>query len=253
MMKDFKSAMATDLERIKHLDLDIIPARTYYKHLFLGWFLLFVLILMIQFAACFFAMSIHSWDYAPNIYRYNSIKNMDEFHYSKEKKTLAMLKDAFPNASKEKLKQLFNEEETQWKEGEWNQRKELLRDHKNQVIYMWLSIFFTSLCISLYGVRLIKNYIIFKYQISPKLQTGPYLVKKIHWAAKLCVVTFAILAFIIFPILPQGATFFSVIPCFFGALIVTSIAINMEASRIGLSVLSKAISNFFQKEKEGVR
>lgn len=251
-MKDLKNSMAMDLEKIKHLDLGIIPAGTYYKNLFLGWILLFALIFLIQLAACFFAMITKSWDYAPNIYQYNSIKSMDEFHYSQEKKTKDMLKASFPNASEEKLNQLLNEEETQWKEGEGNQRRDLLRDHNTQVIYMWLSIFFTSLCISLYGVRLIKNYIIFKYQITPKLETGLYLIKKIHWAAKLCFITFAALAFIIFPILPQGATFCSIIPCFFGAIIVTSIAINMEASRIGMSVLSKALSNFFHKEKEGV-
>lgn len=251
-MKDFKNAMAMDLEKIKHLDLGIIPAGTYYKNLFIGWFLLFVLIFIIQLAACFFTMSIHSWDYAPNIYQYNSIKSMDEFHYSQERKTKGLLRESFPNASEEKLNQLFNEEEIQWKKGELNQRRELLRDHKNQVIYMWLSIFFTSLCISLYGVRLIKNYIIFKYQITPKLETGHYLIRKIHLSAILCFVVFGVLAFVIFPILPQGATFFSIIPCFFGAIIVTSIAINMEASRIGMSVLSKALSNFFHKEKEGV-
>lgn len=251
-MKDLKKAMAMDLEKIKHLDLGIIPACTYYKNLFLGWLLLFALIFLIQSAASFFAISIKSWDYAPNIYQYNSIKSMDEFHYSQERKTRDMLKKSFPNASEEKLKQLLNEEETRWKEGELNQRKELLRDHKNQVIYMWLSIFFSSLCISLYGVRLIKNYIIFKYQISPKLQTGHYLIKKIHLGTKLCFGVFSALAFVIFPILPQGATFFSIIPCFFGAIILTGIAINMEASRIGMSVLSKALSNFFHKEKEGV-
>lgn len=250
-MKDLKNAMAVDLEKIKHLDLGIIPSGTYYKNLFFGWFLLFVLILMIQSAACFFAMSIQSWDYAPNIYQYNSIKSMDEFHYSKERKTIDMFKESFPNASEEQLKQMLNEEEMEWKKGYLKQKKELFRDHINQVVYMWLSIFFTSLCISLYGVRLIKNYIIFKYQITPKLETGQYLIKKIHLGATLCFVVFGVLAFIIFPILPQGATFFSIIPCFFGAIIVTSIAINMEASRIGVSVLSTAISNFFHKEKEG--
>lgn len=251
-MKDLKKAMAIDLEKIKHLDLGIIPACTYYKNLFLGWLSLFALIFLIQSAACFFAISIKSWDYAPNIYQYNSIKSMDEFHYSQERKTRDMIKESFPNASEEKLKQLVNEEEIRWKEGELNQRKELLRDHKNQVIYMWLSILFTSLCISLYGVRLIKNYIIFKYQITPNLKTGHYLIKKIHLGAKFCFGVFSALAFVIFPILPQGATFFSIIPCFFGAIIVTSIAINMEASRVGMSVLSKALSNFFHKEKEGV-
>jgi hypothetical protein len=31
MMKDLKKAMAMDLEKIKHLDLGIIPAGTYYN------------------------------------------------------------------------------------------------------------------------------------------------------------------------------------------------------------------------------
>lgn len=102
-MKDLKNAMAMDLEKIKHLDLGIIPASTYYKNLFLGWILLFALIFLIQSAACFFAMIIKSWDYAPNIYQYNSIKSMDEFHYSQERKTRGMLRESFPNASEEKL------------------------------------------------------------------------------------------------------------------------------------------------------
>lgn len=260
---DLKKALSLDLETLRHLDLGIIPAKRYYGNLFLGWFLLFAVLIGIQSAACFFALTNQSWEYAPHERSARSLMEMNEFDDSffgrnsiPDKFTLGL---KFPHASDETLEKMAQEEKRKWEENYIKRKKERaakleeerLDDHLRQTIKMGFGVFFSSLFLSLFGLGLLKNYIIFKIQIMPRLQTGAYLTKKIHAAIAGFFTVFSVLAFIFIPLFEQDVVFFSAIPCFIGAAIATSIVINMEASRIGVSVLSKAISNFFRKEKEG--
>ncbi|HHF7368342.1 TPA: hypothetical protein ACPSKY_003499 [Legionella bozemanae] len=263
MITDLKKALAMDLETLKHLDLGIISAGAYYKRLFAIWFHLFVLLLAIQSAACFFAVRINAWDYAPHTERWEK-SNMERAN--REESTLHSpsslydLGEQFPDASQEELKMIQKEKERKWQEGFLKRKKERqlkyeearLDEHALLRAKMVFGVFFSSLLISLFGLGFIKNYIIFKLQISPKLRTGAYLIQKTQWALTGFFFIFGMFAFLFIPLFEQDVVFFSSIPCLILAAIATSIVINMEASRIGVRVLSKAISNFFHKEKESV-
>ncbi|WP_242604495.1 hypothetical protein [Legionella gresilensis] len=263
MMSDLKKALVMDLEALKRLDLSIIPAGAYYKRLFGGWLFLFALLLAIQTAACFFAIAIQAWDYAPHTDRWEK-SNMehenrkDSIRHSLS--SLYYLGEKFPEASEEELKMIQKEKERRWQEGFLKRKKERefkykearLDEHALLTAKMVFGVFFSSLLISLFGLGFIKNYIIFKLQISPKLQTGAYLIQKAKWAFTGFFLIFGVFTFIFIPLFEQDVVFFSAIPCLIIAAIATSIAVNMEISRIGVSVLSRAISKFFHKEKEGV-
>lgn len=263
MTIDLKKALAMDLKTLRHLDLGIISAGAYYKRLFASWFFLFVLLLTIQSAACFFAVLINAWDYAPHAERWEK-SNMDDAN--REESTLHSpsslydLGQQFPDASQEELKMIQKEKERKWQEGFLRRKKERelkyeearLDEHALLRAKMVFGVFFSSLLMSLFGLGFIKNYIIFELQISPKLQTGTYLIQKTQWALAGFFFIFGMFAFLFIPLFEQDVVFFSSIPCLILAAIATSIAVNMEASRIGVSVLSKAISDFFHKEKNEI-
>ncbi|STX55682.1 Uncharacterised protein [Legionella beliardensis] len=263
MMGDLEKVLATDLEALKHLDLSIISASAYYGRLLSGWLFLFALLLAIQSAACFFAITIQAWDYAPHAERWEKSSMEHENREDLSRHSFATLHDLrwkFPDASEEELKLIQKEKERRWEEGFVKRKKEReltykearLDEHALLTAKMVFGVFFSSLLMSLFGLGFIKNYIIFKLQISPKLRTGAYLIKKTKWAFTGFFLIFGVFTFVFIPLFEQDVVFFSSIPCLIIAAIATSIAVNMEVSRIGVSVLSKAISNFFYKEKERV-
>ncbi|QMT62110.1 hypothetical protein [Legionella sp. PC997] len=261
MKMDLKSALAIDLNNLKHLDLGIIPAGRYYTRLFLGWILLFLLILTIEAGAVFFADRFDYWDYAPHTDRWEK-SNLERANREElarhSTSSFYSLEKQFPDASQEELKLIQESQERKWKRGFLKRKKErefkykMLRKEEHRLLgaKALLGVFFSSLLMSLFGLGFIKNYIIFKLQISPKLQTGTYLIKKTKWALTGFFLIFGMCAFLFIPLFEEDVVFFSTIPCLIIAAIATTLGVNMEISRIGVSVLSKAISNFFRKEIE---
>jgi len=111
-------------------------------------------------------------------------------------------------------------------------------------------VIFSSLFFMFFFIGKVKTYVIFKYQIKPKLKTGDYLTTKIKLAFKLYFGVFGTLVLMTIPLFDQDMTFFAGIAAFIFSAIIASIGINMEASRIGISVLSTAIASFFDSHRK---
>lgn len=279
---DLKSALSLDLERLKQLDLGIIPAGTYYARLFIGWFFLLMMLMGIESLACFFAMKNNAWEYAHHAHWdkfRDSIENsLDEgndifkeqdlriklFHALTDPLngplSMQTEKHYLSDQEEQEIEQKIQQEKKTWQAHRLERKKarkaefqeQRQKNHQRQVASMVMGVFLSSMLISFFGLRIIKNYIIFNDQIRPKLQTGNVLIQKIHWAMIGFFFVFGLLSVFFIPLFEQGVVFFSAIAAFIGAAAATAIIINLEASRIGVSVLFQAISKLFNIKKQGM-
>ena len=274
---DLKNALFLDLEKLKHLDLGIIPAGTYYARVFLGWLFLLMMIMGIESMACFFAMKNNAWEYAPHTHWNefgeiieDSLGNGNDIFREQElrMKFSRPLTRPLPGhmemrylseEEQQKIEQKIQEEKRTEQAQRLERKKarkakfeeQRQKKHERQVASMILGVFLSSMLISFFGLRRIKNYLIFNYQIRPQLQTGNFLIQKIHWAIIGFFSIFGLLSVLFIPLFEQGIVFFSALPGLIGAAAATRLLINLEASRIGVSVLFQAIFKFFNKNKEG--
>jgi hypothetical protein len=275
---DIKNALSLDLDRLKHLDLGIIPARTYYSRLFVGWFCLLIIVLGIESTACFLAMNTHAWEYAPHT-QTNEFREIIEDAQGNIKdvfraetlrlKLLQPLTRSHPlhlesrylsDEEEQKIEQTIRAEQSK-REAQRLERKKTRtaeleqqrqNQHERQVAGMISGVLLSSILISIFGLGRIKNYIIFNYQISPQLHTGNYLIQKVHGAILGFIFIFGLLCVLFFPLLEQSDVFFSSMASLIGAVVAISLITNLEASRIGVSVLFLAISKFFNPNKQGI-
>ena len=114
---------------------------------------------------------------------------------------------------------------------------------------MWLGCIVSSLIISLVMLARVKWYVIFKHQLREHLQTGVLLQQKIRQITTLFYsVYFVFLFFWMAFFSPDMALFAG-----FGALVFTLplclFLINMELTRVGISVLLSGINRYFNKDK----
>lgn len=93
----------------------------------------------------------------------------------------------------------------------------------------------------------LNQYIIFCYQISPKLKTGEFLLDKIKHAGNLA---YWIFLGVVVCAIPFGPVYVGIAEfvAFFVSGIVVGTLIDMEAKRIGISALHMAIKKYFEKE-----
>lgn len=110
-----------------------------------------------------------------------------------------------------------------------------------KIAKMSLGVILSSVFFMLFMVGKVRSYVLFKYQMAPRLQSGTYLAHKVQQALKLYFAIFSSLSFLCIAIFNQDMTFFAGIAAFITSGIVISIAIEMETSRIGLTVLVKTI------------
>ena len=127
------------------------------------------------------------------------------------------------------------------------------RNHEVQVHEMIAGVIFSSLFFMLFFVNQVKNYVLFTHQLKPQLQTGPYLAKKIRHALMIYFFVFGIFVLPTIQLFEQNMTFFAGLLAFIVSAIVASILIEMELSRLGISVLFSAITRYFSQKYKGVR
>ncbi len=252
-----------DLETLKHLKLGVVPAGKYYRDVILGCVLVFLLFLIVQLVSCFLAINNNAWDF---IGEHEQVKSRallaqqeDERFYRINKVFEEReLEVKNPNATPEEMKAL-KEVKRKKDETERLQRKnKRMNDAQEKEDYYHLvrvskmvgGVIFSSLFFMFFFIGKIKTYVIFKHQIKPYLKTGNYLTTKIKLAFKLYFGVFGTLVLMTIPLFDQDMTFFAGIAAFIFSAVIASIGINMEASRIGISVLSIAIRSFFENSRK---
>lgn len=112
-------------------------------------------------------------------------------------------------------------------------------------------IIFSSAFFLLFVGGNVKNYVIFKHQLKPNLQTGAYLNHKIHQALQLYFTLFGSLGLLCICAFDQTNTFFAGLAAFIFSSIVMVMIIEWEVSRIGMSLLSSAMVDYFSQAKKG--
>lgn len=96
----------------------------------------------------------------------------------------------------------------------------------------------------------LSQYILINYQLRPKLKTGELIVSKMQLTGTIAYRIYAACVLIPSLFLPPGAAFYVVFGAFFVSGILTSILIDMELDRIGISVLFELVKHFFDKDKK---
>jgi len=222
-----KQAFHDDVNVLKRLELEIMPAKSYYPKLFLGWLLVYVLFISVQSLGCFLALEIGAWGYV-----------------SEREQALADSKKEF---DKEFVSSNESWEEQQQEKQNIESAYQKKREHQHvvRVFKMVTGILFSSLLFTFFLIGKVKNYVLFKYQLLPHLQTGAYLAKKMKQAFIGYFAIFACFSLVMIPLFEPDMTVFAGMGTFIFSAIVISIAINMEASRIGISIMSAAIANYF--------
>lgn len=254
-------ALQDDLESLKKLNLGIIPAKIFYRDLCLGWLLVYLLFAGTQLMACFFATQINAWE---NKRLENHIASMrvfekgsDFFKFSAPFNEERELEKKYPQATPEEINTMIIKnkkarEDARFKKNEEREaeyKKMRKNEHVVQVAKMFLGVIFSSLFFTLFFIGKVKSYVIFKQQLQSRLKTGDYISRKIKIAFFGFFTVFGLLSLVSIPLFDQDMTFFAAIPCLIFSAIVVGLFIDMEASRIGVSVLSTAITKFFKSSQ----
>lgn len=96
----------------------------------------------------------------------------------------------------------------------------------------------------------LNHYVLINHQLRGKLKTGDLIVKKIRLAGTIAYRIYAAVVLIPSIFLFPGCALFLAFGAFFISGIVTSILIEMELNRIGISTLFTLVKNYFDKEKK---
>lgn len=93
----------------------------------------------------------------------------------------------------------------------------------------------------------IKTYVVFKCQIAEHLQTGQYIQKKSLQAFMIFIGIFGLFSLFSFSVLSPDLIGASAMMSFIPTIIIVSILIETEATRIGISPITNAVANYFEK------
>jgi hypothetical protein len=191
-MSTLKQQIQTDLQTLQSLDLDILPARTYY------------------------------------------VENLKYF---------AMLWTGLFGVQLIAVKAIN-------KMGLWQDYFEKHTNHNSAIqAKMWLGCILSSLIISLVMLARVKWYVIFKHQLREHLQTGVLFQRKIRQITALFYGVYFVFLFFWLAFFSPDMTLFAG----FGAIVFSFplclLLINMELTRVGISVLLGGINRYFNKEK----
>lgn len=256
-MEDHKlnQAIQADLDTLKRLKVGIIPSSIFYKAIFQGVFIIFALFLIVQSMACYFVWgstgrSHQDKSKVEQIVRVQQetervqnlihsmgarLQQFDPANTAKKSESLAKEKDLL-------------EHQTRLHEEERNQKS--AREQSVRVVKMVLGVFFSSLFFTLFFIGKVKNYVIFKFQLQDKLNSGGYIAEKITQVLTLYFGLFGIFSLIGFHFFDQDMTFFAGLSAFIFSGVITTLLIGMEMSRIGVSVLAQAVNGYFHKRRD---
>lgn len=258
-MSTLKQQFEKDLQTVKTLNLDIMPAKIYYSQVFLGYFLVFALFLGIQSAIAYIGTEKQAWPYISDHVRWSleskkdSAEWSDDFHKDDYDLDESDFERKFPQANAAEIEQMVKKQQAESdlaskkrlekirKQYEWD------RDyyHDGQVGKMVLGIIASSLIFMFFWMGKVKNYIIFRAQIRHQLQSGRYLDRLMKIGFGLFFIAFAFFASFTILLMEQDLAFFAGILAFILATFAASFLIKMEANRIGVSLISTAVSQFF--------
>ncbi|HBF07268.1 MAG TPA: hypothetical protein DDW29_03380 [Gammaproteobacteria bacterium] len=227
--------LQSDLETLKHLRLGILPAKQYYKAIAKGWGFVYLCLISSLFLGCIFANSINAWPYTKGYERQMYQLQRDGL----SRPTPGTIEDAVFQRDKDKLyaekvNQLNAEEEPY---------------HEIIVTKMVLGVLGVSLFLMIFIAGHIKLYVIFKHQICEHLKTGEYLKKKIWHAFSIFMGCFSLLSLLTVSMFDQDLTVVAGALSFIVSAFAASFLIDMELSRIGISPLTHAISDYFSRDE----
>lgn len=265
-MSTLKQQFEKDLQTVKTLNLDIMPAKIYYPTVILGYLLVFALFLGIQATIAYIGTQKQVWPYISDHVRWSleSEKDSAEWHENFDKPELDDVEFDFhaehiiPSEKEkqeiEKLKKIaqkkYDAEMIAFEKRQEKIQKKYERDreyyHDGQVGKMVLGIIASSLAFMLFWMGKVKNYIIFRIQIRNQLQSGFYLDRLMKIGFVLFFLAFAAFASFTILLMEQDLAFFAGILAFILATFAANFLIHMEANRIGVSLISTAVSQFFE-------
>lgn len=242
---NLKQNFETDLQTIKTLNLNIMPAKIYYPFVFSSWLAAFSLVLIIQGVIVWMGTSINAWPYvnAHTQWKLDSKKNDIEQSERFMKMDAMTVKEEkeFEKESPQRLAKAYKE---------INHDREYY--HEAQVGKMILGIIANSFLFMFFLVGKIKHYIIFRCQIKDKLKSGQYLDRAMKIGAAIWLTSFTLFSTCMLLLMEQDLAFFATIPAFIASGLLTSVLIQMEISRIGVSLISTAVSQFFESRGKPV-
>lgn len=96
----------------------------------------------------------------------------------------------------------------------------------------------------------LNHYVLIKHQLRGKLKTGDLIVKQIRLAGTIAYRIYAAVVLIPSIFLFPGGALFLAFGAFFISGILTSMLVEMELNRIGISTLFTLVKNYFDKDKK---
>ena len=227
--------LQSDIETLKHLRLGILPAKKYYKEIFKGIgfvYLSFVCALLI---ACLFANSIGAWRYSEDFAV--GVEQIKEDGYSRVH---------WGSVSSEKIEKELKKS--------YQQKVSELRDrerprHQSLIIDMYFGALATPLFFILFMIGFVKMYVIYTHQLSHHLKTGQYIKGKIKHAYMIFMGCFTLLSLLTVSIAEYQYVGVAALFSFIVSAIVSTFLIDMEFTRIGISPLTSAISDYFGSDE----
>ena len=268
---DLKQAFDADVCALKHINIGITPAGIYYRDWFKCAAILYGAFLGVMFAACLFASSVGAWNdgdrnlkwsykFQENFRRYSDESKLP-FHPIRSWLLYSETKGLSADEVEAKKAKLLAEEEAilakekkflaeKKKEHDLDFQETLKDQHLIRQAKMVLGIlFFPVMPMFFFFLSKVGLYVMFKHQLQAKLKTGDYLVKKMRQIVTLFFIVFGLISLASISLFDQDMTFFAGIPPLLVAGIAVMIAGDMEASRIGSSVISTAIFQYLTKDK----
>ncbi|BCA97254.1 hypothetical protein TUM19329_36150 (plasmid) [Legionella antarctica] len=117
--------------------------------------------------------------------------------------------------------------------------------------FFWMSVLALGLCLFafLFIYSALNHYILIDCQLKNKLKTGGLMVKQIRRAGTIAYRIYAATVLTLSLFLFPGCALFIAFGAFFISGIVTSILVEMELNRIGISTLFTLVKNYFDKDK----
>lgn len=230
-LNTLKQAFHDDVHRLKRLEVEVMPAKIYYPKLLLGWLVIYALFVGAQSLGCLLALETGAWGYVSEREqaRAESTKEFDNEFVSSN------LSWEEQQQKKQNIEVAYQEEREHY--------------HVIRVFKMVTGVLFSSLLFTFFLMGKVKSYVLFKHQLLPRLQTGTYLVKKMRQAFIGYFVIFGLISLVMIPLFEADMTVFAGIGTFIFSAMTISIVISMEASRIGISVISIAIASYFAHDK----
>ena len=132
--------------------------------------------------------------------------------------------------------------------GVWQEYFDFYASHTNAIYFkMYAGCGLASFIINLFFIGKIKLYIIFKHQISQHLETGNIILRKMRLAIYLILGLYAAFIFPLTLFCDPDVSLFAGLGAFVFSALLAQFIIQMELTRIGMSVIYKSVATLFNK------